>query len=80
MMKGSWEDFSVLDRKEYKVPVYTINGSKDYTIMPCVTKAYFTSINAPDKAYYEVEGGHYMPMLLSDNLSEIVHEITEKNS
>ena len=80
MMKGSWEDFSVLDRKKYKVPVYTINGNKDYTIMPSVTKAYFDSINAPDKAYYEVEGGHYMPMLLSDNLSEIVHEITEKNS
>lgn len=80
MMQSSWKDFSVLDRTEYKVPVYTVNGSKDYTIMPCVVKEYFDSINAPDKAYYEVEGGHYMPMLLSERLSEIVHEITEKDS
>ena len=80
MMKGSWEAFSVLDRTEYKVPVYTINGNKDYTIMPCVVKEYFDSITAPDKAYYEVEGGHYMPMLLSDQLSETVHEIAGKKT
>ena len=41
---------------------------------------YYDNITAPDKAYYEVEGGHYMPMLLSEKLSETVHEITEKAS
>ena len=79
-MQKSWKAFSVLDRTEYQVPVYTINGDQDYSIMPCVVKDYFDSITAPDKAYYEVEGGHYMPMLLSERLSEIVHEITEKDS
>lgn len=79
MMKGTWKDFSVIDRRDYKVPVYTINGNKDFTVMPCIVKEYFDSITAPDKAYYEVEGGHYMPMLLSDQLSETVHEIAERN-
>ena len=78
-MKGTWKDFSILDRTDYKVPVYIIMGNKDYTVMTSVTKAYYERISAPDKNYYEVEGGHYMPMLRSARLSEIVHEINANN-
>lgn len=77
---GNMSVISVLDRTDYKVPVYIIMGDKDYTVMTSVTKKYYDNITAPDKGYYEVEGGHYMPMLLSEKLSETVHEITEKAS
>lgn len=77
---GNMSTISVLDRTDYKVPVYIIMGDKDYTVMTSVTKKYYDNITAPDKGYYEVEGGHYMPMLLSEKLSETVHEITEKAS
>lgn len=71
---GNMSAISVLDRTDYKVPVYMIMGDKDYDVMTSVTKKYYDSITAPDKEYYEVKGGHYMPMLLSERLSEIVHE------
>lgn len=47
---------SVIDRTDYKVPVYIIMGDKDYTVMTSVTKEYYDSITAPDKGYYEVGG------------------------
>ena len=78
MQMGTMKAFSVLDRTAYQVPVYVVMGDKDYTVMTSVTKAYYDSITAPDKSYYEVPGGHFMPMLLSEKLSAIVHEITEK--
>lgn len=72
---GSYKAFSVLDRTDYKVPVYIVMGDKDYNVMTSVTKKYFDSITAPDKAYFEVEGGHESPMLRSGELSEIVHSL-----
>ena len=72
---GNMDAFSVWDRTDYKVPVYMIMGDEDYTVMTSVAKAYYDRITAPDKEYYEVEGGHYMPMIQSERLSEIVHEI-----
>lgn len=79
MQIGSFKDFSVFDRTDYKVPVYVIMGDQDYTVMTSVTKAYFDRITAPDKQYFEVKGGHYMPMLLSEKLSETVHAIAKRN-
>lgn len=76
---GNMDAISVIDRTDYKVPVYIIMGDKDYTVMTSVTKEYYDSITAPDKGYYEVGGGHYMPMLLSEKLSETVHEITGRD-
>ncbi len=75
---GNMNAISVWDRTDYKVPVYIIMGDKDYTVMTPVTKAYYDKITAPDKGYYEVEGGHYMPMLWSEELSAIVHGIVKK--
>lgn len=77
MQCSSWKDFSVLNRTDYQVPVYVIMGDRDDTVMTPVTKACYDRINAPDKGYYEVTGGHYMPMLLSEKLSEIVHGSAE---
>ena len=77
--QGNMDAISVWDRTDYDVPVYIIMGDKDYTVMTSVTKAYYDKISAPEKNYYEVEGGHYMPMLRSERLSKIVHEINVKN-
>lgn len=70
---------SVLNRTDYDVPVYIIMGDSDYTVMTPVAKAYYEKINAPRKEYFEVEGGHYMPMLRTEELSAIVHAIAEEN-
>ncbi len=75
LSNGSYKVISVLDRTDYKVPVYIIMGNKDYIVMTSVTKKYFDSITAPAKEYYEVEGGHDATMLRSGELSEIVHGI-----
>ena len=75
LSSGTYKAISVLDRTEYKVPVYMVMGDKDYTVMTSVARKYFDSITAPDKAYYEVRGGHDAPFLRSGELSEIVHNI-----
>ncbi|MBR1824916.1 MAG: alpha/beta hydrolase [Ruminococcus sp.] len=76
---GGRKDASVAGEYDYKVPFYLVNGDADYTIMFPMVKEYFGKVNAPDKAYYEVSGGHYMPMLHSERLAEIVHEIALKS-
>ena len=75
LSSGSYKAFSVLDRTDYKVPVYIVMGDKDYNVMTSVTKKYFDGITAPNKAYFEVVGGHDSPMLRSGELSEIVHSL-----
>ena len=76
---GGRKDGSLAGRYDYEVPFYMVNGDTDYTICPSVVKDYFSRVNAPDKAYYEVSGGHYMPMLHSERLAEIIHEIASKS-
>ena len=64
------------DTVTYSFPFRIIGmGNKDYNVMTSVTKKYFDSISAPCKEYYEVEGGHDSPMLRSEELSEIVHNL-----
>ncbi len=75
LSNGTYKAFSLLGRNEYKVPIYIVMGNKDYNVMTSVTKKYFDSISAPCKEYYEVEGGHDSPMLRSEELSEIVHNL-----
>ena len=75
---GGRKDGSLAGKYDYEVPFYIVNGDTDYTTCPSVVKDYFSRVNAPDKAYYEVEGGHYMPMLHSERLAEIIHEIAQK--
>ena len=75
---GNRKSVSLSGRYDYEVPFYIIIGDRDYTVMPSVVQDYYSKVNAPDKGYYEVEGGHFMPMLRSERLSEIIHEIAEK--
>ena len=74
-MRAEGYKFSLLNRTDYQVPVYIIMGDKDYTVMTPVTRAYYDRITAPEKGYSEFEGGHYTPMLQSENLSAVVHAI-----
>ena len=74
-MRAEGYKFSLLERTDYQVPVYIIMGDKDYTVMTPVTRAYYERITAPEKGYSEFEGGHFTPMLQTENLSAIVHAI-----
>jgi len=48
-----------MDGFEFKIPVFLIQGEKDISTAPEISKAYFDKISAPDKAYYLIQDtGH----------------------
>lgn len=57
-----------------------IVGTKDHGSVNMVeeAEAYFEKIDAPDKELFYIEGGHVAPLLKTNDLSEYVHKIAEK--
>ena len=70
------DEFDLSEKTEYKVPVYVLQGSNDDYCG--VIKSYFDRINAPDKEFRYIDGGHMSTMLHSEELAQFVHEIKEK--
>lgn len=73
-------DFTLKDRTEYEMPVYILEGDKDYQAVHTVAKEYFDTISAPDKDFRYIDGGHLSTMIQSEKLAEFVHEIALKQS
>ena len=71
-----FESFSLKDKKEYKVPIYVLQGTDDD--LGGVAKNYIDSITAPDKDFRYIDGGHMSTMLQSEKLAEFVKEIARK--
>ncbi len=88
-MKGTEEQYdrflnteldrmSIIDKTDYEVPFYNINGDLDYQTSYDLAYEYFKEVNAPKKAFYTLEGGtHGLMMSRSEEFSDIVHEISK---
>ena len=71
-----FNSLSILDRTEYKVPYYNINGDKDYQANFGLAQDYFDSVKAPrKKMYYMKNMAHGLLEVRSGEFSDIVHEI-----
>ncbi len=70
------DDFDLSEKTEYAVPIYVLQGSDDDYCG--IIKSYFDRINAPDKEFQYIDGGHDSTMLQSEKLAQFVHEIAEK--
>ncbi len=56
----------------FEIPVFFVQGEQDLWTAPELTRAYFGSINAPEKQFYLVEGaGHE----LSQNGMDLIHDL-----
>lgn len=75
--KGALNDFSLDGRTEYQVPYYNINGGCDYLCSFELAQEYFDQVNAPRKQLYLMEDTRHLVMGKSEELSRIVHEISE---
>ena len=76
---GASEEFtglSIMDKTEYKVPYYNINGDKDYQTNFELAQDYFDSVKAPRKKMYMMKNmAHGLLEVRSGEFSDIVHEI-----
>ncbi|MBR7085738.1 MAG: alpha/beta fold hydrolase [Oscillospiraceae bacterium] len=70
------DDFDLSEKTEYAVPIYVLQGSDDDYCG--IIKSYFDRINAPDKEFQYIDGGHMSTMCQSEKLAQFVHEIAEK--
>jgi len=78
MNSPEFEKFSLLNRTEYKIPFYNINGDRDYTTNHVLAKKYFDAVNAPRKQYYTMKNmAHGLLEIRSGEFSDIVHDIVK---
>ena len=69
-------DFSMSEITEFEMPFYVLQGDKD---SHCgADRKYVEQVNAPDKAFRTVKGGHAATMTRSEELAAFIHEIREK--
>lgn len=70
--------FSLLDKTDYQIPFYNINGDRDYQTNYLLAQDYFESLNAPRKKMYIMKDTtHGLLESKSEEFSEILHEIAE---
>lgn len=70
--------FSLMDRYDYEVPFYNINGDKDYQTNYKLAQEYFEKVNAPYKELFIMEDTtHGLLESKSEYFSEILHQIAE---
>ncbi|MBP8594372.1 MAG: alpha/beta hydrolase [Ruminococcus sp.] len=70
------DDFDLSEKTEYAVPIYVLQGSDDDYCG--IIKSYYDRINAPDKEFQYIDGGHDSTLMQSEKLAQFVHEIAEK--
>lgn len=75
---GCYETFTLMDRTEYEMPIYIIEGNMDYIALHTVAKDYYDRISAPDKDFIYIDGGHNATFTHSEELAEYVHDIAER--
>lgn len=76
---GEFNKFSLLDKKQYEVPFYNINGDKDYQTNHVLAEEYFNEIEAPRKELIIMNNmTHGLLEARSSEFSKIVHDIARK--
>ena len=79
LLSDEFEKFSLLNKKDYEVPFYNINGDRDYQTNYKLAQEYFSQINAPYKKMYMMEDTtHGLLESKSGPFSEILHEIAKE--
>jgi len=74
---SEFEKFSLLNRTEYTIPFYNINGNRDYITNYVLAEEYFNSVKAPRKKLYTMNMSHGLLEIHSGDFSELVHEISK---
>ncbi|OUM63747.1 hypothetical protein PIROE2DRAFT_61115 [Piromyces sp. E2] len=72
-----FDKFSLLNRTEYAIPYYNINGNRDYITNHVIAEKYFNSVKAPRKKLYTMNMSHGLLEIHSGEFSDIVHEIVK---
>lgn len=68
--------FSLLDKTEYKIPYFNINGDRDYQTNYIQAQEYFDKITAPKKGMYIMKNGtHGLLESRSKEFSQLLHQI-----
>lgn len=71
--------YSIADFKDYKIPMYFIQGSLDFATETSYVKEYFDAINPPDKKFYLYDGiGHLSFLEDPDHYNESMEEICDR--
>jgi len=69
-------EYSILDIKDYKLPVYYLLGRNDWQVPSTSAAEYFEKINAPHKALYWIEdAGHVVDVENTKDYCKAVREI-----
>jgi pimeloyl-ACP methyl ester carboxylesterase len=72
-----FDKFSLLNKTEYAIPYYNINGKRDYITNHVLAEEYFNIVKAPRKKLYTMDTGHGLLEMHSGEFSDIVHEIVK---
>ena len=79
LMSDEFEKFSLIDKLEYKVPYYNINGDRDYQTNYEQAQDYFDEITAPYKKIYIMKNTtHGLLESKSEEFSELLHDIARE--
>ena len=80
LMDYAFFGFDIKDRPlQYSVPVYYIAGEGDYAVCQDDVRAYYETIDAPDKAFCQIpNAGHTMFMDAPDKFADTIRDIMAK--
>ena len=78
LFSPEFDKFSLLNRTEYQIPFYNINGDHDYQANTFQAEEYFNSVKAPHKKLYMMKDmNHGLLEVRSNEFSDIIHEIAK---
>ena len=67
---------SLSEITDFEMPVYVLQGDRD---CHCgADQKFFEQVNAPDKEFRTINGGHSSTLLHSKELAQFIHDIAEK--
>ncbi len=77
-VQQGFQQMSIKDRTEYKMPYFLIEGDHDSNCMFDLAVKYYERVQAPEKKLYTVDGGHAAPLLKTAEFSRIMREIAAR--
>jgi len=78
LFSPEFDKFSLLNRTEYQIPFYNINGDHDYQANTFQAEDYFNDVKAPRKKLYMMKDmNHGLLEVRSNEFSDIIHEIAK---
>jgi len=78
LISPEFDKFSLLNKTEYQIPYYNINGDHDYQTNVFQAEKYFNIVKAPRKKFYKMNNmNHGLLEVRSGEFSDLMHEIAE---